>query len=227
MRPAASRNAGLVPWLLCALHTAAQAAPSIYTCIDAKGRRLTSDRPIPECLDQEQRLLNSDGSLKRVQPPVLTPAQRLERDRRERELAAERDLRAEAARRDRQLLSRYPDEASHERARQRALVRVLEAQQAVQVRLEGLATERAKLMQEAEFYRDKPWPQALKGKLDANEAAEQALHDSSAGHAAERARIEANYDRERIWLRRLWAGEAPGTVRETREAEPGQPGRHP
>lgn len=46
---------------------------SIYTCIDGKGSKRTSDRPIPECADREQRVLNKDGSLKRVIPPTPEP----------------------------------------------------------------------------------------------------------------------------------------------------------
>ena len=33
----------------------------IYTCTDANGRKLTSDRPIPACLDREQNVLNPQG----------------------------------------------------------------------------------------------------------------------------------------------------------------------
>ena len=36
---------------------------SIYTCVDSKGRRLTSDRPIVECLDREQHQLGNTGKL--------------------------------------------------------------------------------------------------------------------------------------------------------------------
>ena len=36
-------------------------APKIFSCIDKSGRRLSSDRPIPECQSQEQKLLNRDG----------------------------------------------------------------------------------------------------------------------------------------------------------------------
>ena len=35
----------------------------IYSCIDAHGKRITSDRPIPECAAREQRVLNADGSV--------------------------------------------------------------------------------------------------------------------------------------------------------------------
>ncbi|MBI3368521.1 MAG: DUF4124 domain-containing protein, partial [Burkholderiales bacterium] len=41
---------------------------TIYTCIDDKGRRLTSDRPIAECLAREQQVRNRDGSVKQVVP---------------------------------------------------------------------------------------------------------------------------------------------------------------
>ena len=43
----------------------------IYTC-EVNGRKITSDRPIAECAAKEQRLLNPDGSLRRVVPPTLT-----------------------------------------------------------------------------------------------------------------------------------------------------------
>ena len=47
-------------------------AAGIYSCVDAQGRRLTSDRPIPDCTTREQRVLNKDGSVQRVVPPTLT-----------------------------------------------------------------------------------------------------------------------------------------------------------
>ena len=36
----------------------------VYTCVDAKGRRLTADRPIPECTDREQR--QPEAPLRRI-----------------------------------------------------------------------------------------------------------------------------------------------------------------
>lgn len=52
---------GLAIWLSGGAPAQAQSS-GIYTCIDAQGKRHTADRPIPECLDREQRLLNRDGS---------------------------------------------------------------------------------------------------------------------------------------------------------------------
>jgi hypothetical protein len=54
------------------LGTAGASSAAIYSCVDANGRRLTSDRPITECLAREQRLLNADGSIRRVVPPSMT-----------------------------------------------------------------------------------------------------------------------------------------------------------
>ena len=39
-------------------------------------RRLTGDRPIPECLGREQRILNADGSTRSILPPFLSPEER-------------------------------------------------------------------------------------------------------------------------------------------------------
>ncbi|HET7868163.1 MAG TPA: DUF4124 domain-containing protein, partial [Burkholderiaceae bacterium] len=49
----------LVPALVpvpAAAQAAGSAGSGIYSCTDARGRRLTSDRPIIECLDREQRV---------------------------------------------------------------------------------------------------------------------------------------------------------------------------
>src|SRR5438552_6030265 len=94
---------------------------AIYSCIDANGKRLTSDRPIPECTAREQRELNADGSTKRIVPPTLTGDERAEAEAREREAAAERAARGDALRRDRNLIARFPNEAAHKRAREAAL----------------------------------------------------------------------------------------------------------
>ncbi|MBL8334620.1 MAG: DUF4124 domain-containing protein, partial [Rubrivivax sp.] len=97
------------------------AASGIYTCIDDKGRRLTSDRPIAECTAKEQQILNRDGSVKAVQPPTLTAEERAAQEARERKAAAERMAQMEAVRRDKQLMQRYRDENAHRRAREAAL----------------------------------------------------------------------------------------------------------
>jgi hypothetical protein len=107
--------------LLCALVSTAAASqtaePRIYTCVDGKGRRLTADRPIVECLDREQKELNPSGTVRRLVGPSLTPQERAAEEEKARRAAEEKARAADEKRRERALLDRYPDAASHARAR--------------------------------------------------------------------------------------------------------------
>ena len=197
--------------LLSPLNVVAQAAEGktsagIYSCVDDKGRRLTSDRPINECNGKEQRVLNSDGSLRSVRPPTLTPEERAEQDARDRRVAEERMVAAEILRRDRNLMSRYRDEAAHSKARSSALDNVKLAMKASESRLKELAAERKPLQEEAEFYRGKSLPGKLRTALDANDAATDAQRSSVANQEAELVRVNRLYDVEIERLRQLWAG---------------------
>ena len=186
--------------------------PGIYTCIDDKGRRLTSDRPIPECTSREQRVLNRDGSLRSVRPPVMTADERAEREAAERRAALIKAAQADAVRRDRNLISRYPNEAAHRRSREEAQNTVRAAIKATEQRVAELSTERAPIMAEAEFYKGKALPLKLRQQLDANDAAAEAQRSSAQNQAAELVRINRLYDAELERLKRLWAGAQPGSI---------------
>lgn len=186
------------------------AAQNIFTCVDAKGRRHTSDRPIVECLDREQRVLNRDGSMRQVVGPSLTAEERQRAEAREQQRQAERMRQLEIARRDRMLLARYPDEAVHQKAREAALQPAREAIQRSEQRIAQLEQERKPLLAEAEFYPKPPLPAKLKLDLEANEMAKQAQRDLIKNQQAEMASIQTRFDRELEHLRTLWAGTAPG-----------------
>lgn len=188
------------------------AAGGIYTCVDDRGRRLTSDRPIAECIAKEQQILNRDGSLRAIHPPTLTADERAEKEARERAAAEARARQSDAARRDRNLMARYPNEAAHQKSREAALDTVRAAQRASELRLRELAAERKPLLDELEFYAGRQPPAKLKSALDANDAAVEALKQASAGREAEVARINRFYDIELDRLRRLWDGATPGTL---------------
>src|SRR4051812_42409774 len=89
------------PWLLAAglLAAGAAQAATIYTCVDANGKKHTSDRPIVECTTRDQRVLNSDGSVKQIVPPTLTADERAEQEARERQAAIERAQQQDTIRR--------------------------------------------------------------------------------------------------------------------------------
>lgn len=191
---------------------AALAQPGIYTCTDSQGRKLTSDRPIAECNAREQRVLNRDGSLQKVVPPTLTAEERAEREAAQRKAELERAAQADAVRRDRNLVARFPNEAAHNRAREAALDTVRVAMKATEQRLIDLARERKPLLDEAEFYKGRQLPAKLKQLLDSNDAAVAAQRESTAAQEREVARINGLYDAELERLRHLWGGAAPGSL---------------
>jgi hypothetical protein len=187
------------------------APPRIYTCIDDKGRRLTSDRPIPECIAKEQRVLGHDGSTRGVRPPTLTPEEQAAKEARERAQAEERAARADAVRRDRNLLVRYRNEAQHNKARAAALDAVRAAIRTTEARLTELQAARKPLLGETEFYVGKALPPKLRLALEANETATAAQREAAQTQQAELVRITELFDQELARLRRLWAGAAPGS----------------
>ena len=184
----------------------------IYSCIDANGKKLTSDRPIAECNAREQRVLNADGSVKRVVPPTPTADERGEIEARERDAVAERARKQEAIRRDRNLLARFPNEAAHKKAREASLEDVRKAVRLSESRLAALATERKPLMDETEFYVGRPMPGKLKMQLDANDASADAQRALLQNQQLEVVRIDKLYDAELERLRKLWSGAQPGSM---------------
>ena len=72
----------------------AVAQSGIYSCLDAKGRTITADRPIAECTDRTQRELSSSGLLKRQMGPSLTAHEQAAQDEKTKQAA---DIRARQA----------------------------------------------------------------------------------------------------------------------------------
>jgi hypothetical protein len=196
----------------------------IYTCVDDNGRRLTSDRPIAACTHKEQRVLNRDGSLKAVLPPTLTADERAAQEARERAAIEARAAQADAVRRDRNLMNRFPDREAHDKARNAALDTVQLAIRASELRLEALGLDRKPLLDEAEFYKGKPLPVALKAQIEANDVAVQAQRAAMRTQQTEVERINKLYDAELAHLQKLWGGALPGSIGSV-AAAPGRAGR--
>jgi hypothetical protein len=178
----------------------------IFTCVDSSGRRITSDRPIVECLDREQQQLGNSGVVRRVLPPSYTAE---ERRRLEAQRKAEDDQRARVAeekRRDRALLIRYPNRASHDKERADALGQVDEVIGAVNKREQSLRQQRQDIDVELEFYQGDPnkAPPWLRRKLDENEQQIQVQKRFLDEQAQEKRRINARFDEELVKLRQLW-----------------------
>lgn len=185
---------------------------AIFTCTAASGRKLTADRPIAECLDREQRVLNKDGSLRMILPPSLTSDERAAQEEAERKKVQERTAKNDAIRRDRNLLARYPNEPVHQKAREAALDEVRSGIQASQKRLAELETERKPLVTELEFYKGKAPPAKLRNQIEAIDVSVEAQNQLIANQKVELQRVTALYDAELERLKKLWGGAQPGSL---------------
>lgn len=192
--------------------SAAPGGPGIYTCVDAKGRRLTSDRPILACIDREQKELNPSGTLRRVLPPSLTAPERAALEERERKEAEERQREQEEKRVARALLTRYPNQAAHDAERARALQAQQEVIAAGQRRIGELFAQRRDLDRETEFYRSPAdWPPRLKRLIEENWQQVGAQQRFIAAQEEEKRRINSRFDEELARLKLLWAQRGMGS----------------
>ena len=181
----------------------------IFSCVDASGRTITSDRPIPDCLDREQRELNSSGTVRRRLEPNYTAKEQAERDERARQaqIAAARQI--EERRRERALLMRYPNDASHERDRTEAIGQIDAVIQSARKRQGELAEERKKLDAELEFYRNdvNKAPPSLRRQVEERNQSMAVQNRFIGEQEDEKKRVNARFDEERVRLKQLWAPE--------------------
>jgi len=217
-RSLVARAGGVTALLLaCAVALAADpvASRTSYTC-NLNGKKLVSDRVIPECYGIEQRELNADGSLKRIVKPPQTPD---EREADEIKSAAEKariSALNDAVRRDRNLMQRFPDEAAHQKAREKALDDARISVKNSNARIALLLQEKKKLEEEKKFYVNervnKPLPTMLRQRLDATDASLDAQQSLTQNAQNEVLRINALYDAELLRLKKLWAGAPAGSL---------------
>ena len=190
-------------------------AEGIYTCIDAKGRRHTADRPIAACIDREQQVLNASGTVKRRIGPSLTAQELAAEEENARKAAEDRARLAEEKKRNRALLTRYPNRAAHDKGRLAALALAEDAIAAARKSTDELVAFRKRLETELEFYQNDPSkvPPILKRQVDENEHHIQAQQRFVANQNSEKKRINAQFDEELARLRQLWASTAaPATA---------------
>ncbi len=189
----------------------AQATGEIYTCVDRNGKRHTSDRPIAACIDREQEVRGSTGTVRKVLPPSYTREERAAIEARQRAEEEEKARIAEERRRERALLLRYPNQAAHDRERAEVLSQIDDVIAAVQRREDNLKAQRKEIETELEFYQSDPSkaPAWLKRKQDDNTAQFEVQKRFLDTQLREKQRINARFDEELARLRQLWG---PGTA---------------
>ena len=183
----------------------------IYTCIDARGRKLTSDRPIAECNDREQQVLNPSGTLKEKVAPPLTAQERADQEAKEKAALEERARISEEKRRDRALLIRYPSKAVHDKERAEALLQIGVVRKAAVNRVDELLHQRTEVAQEMEFYKKDPSkaPPSVRRQVDEVNHSLAVQGRFIADQDGELKRVNARFDDELARLQKLWALQSP------------------
>ena len=181
-------------------------AQGIYTCVDAKGRKITSDRPIAECMDRAQKEITPAGAVKRVLVPPPNAQERAALEEKEKQDAENRIKAAEEKRHNRALLKRYPDRASHDKDRATTIKLVNDAIEMATKRSEDLAGQRKGITTELEFYKNSPGtsPPALNRRLDEADGNMVVQKRLMAEKEAEKKRITERFDIEVARLKPLW-----------------------
>ena len=193
--------------------------PSIYSCVDDRGRTITADRLIAACMDREQLELSPGGTVRRRIEPSYTAHELAAREERARQAEQQALRLREERRQDRALLVRYPNAASHERERAEALAQVDAVSQAARKRLAELADERKRIDDELEFYKSdvSKAPDSVKRQLDENAQSANVQIRFIQDQDAEKKRVNARFDEQRARLLKLWA---PGDATAASPASP-------
>ncbi len=206
-RSVLSLGAWLLLGLAIELH-AQQAAPisGIYTCTDANGRKLRSDRPIPACNDREQTVLNPSGTVRAKVGPSQSAQQRAELEELKKEEAAQRARELEDKRRDRAMLARYPGRDAHDKERAQAHARIDTVVLEAEKRIVALHEDRKKIDRELEFYQGDPAKAtpALRRQIDDVSQDLQSQRRFIAAQGNERQRVDTRFNDELARLKELW-----------------------
>lgn len=190
----------------------------IYTCTDARGRKLTSDRPIAECNDREQKVLNPSGTVKSRVGPTLTAQERADLEAKEKADQEVRALSNEEKRRDRALLIRYPNKVVHDRERTEALAQIEVVKNAATKRVDELMRQRASINGEMEFYKKDPSkaPPSVRRQVDEVTQSLAVQWRFIGDQDGEIKRVNARFDEELVRLKQLWALQLPAATGKTR-----------
>ena len=198
----------IVSWITAVLLCGSAVAQGIYTCVDGKGRKITADRQIAECSDRVQQEVSPAGVVKRVLGPALTDHELAAEEEKGKSQAAARLRELEEKRRNRALLLRYPNVAAHDKERTLALAQIDALFAMAQERTKELATQRAGINADLEFYKKdfSKAPAALVRRRDENEGSVAEQNRYIAEQTLEKQRVNTRFDDELVRLKQLWAG---------------------
>lgn len=207
-----ARWTGALPtfWLMVVMGEALAQGQGIYTCVDKIGRKFTADRPIPECMDREQKILNPSGTLKSIVTPPKSEKELADiaaHKRKDTEIQARLE---EEKKRDRALIGRYPSKAVHDKTRVEALKDISAVREIAVRRVKELMVQRDKIAAELEFYKKEPGtaPASLRRRTEENTRNISEQRQFMAHQDQEVVRVNARFDEELARLKPQWAQRA-------------------
>lgn len=156
-------------------------------------------------------MLGRDGSQRGVLPPLNSREEQARQDALRVQQSQQQANQNDAVRRDRMLLTRYPDPPSHDLARQRALAPVQQLIEQAKNRLHALEADADALATERAALGNKPVSDDLRSRTNINDGATEAQRNILVNQEAERDRLQLQFENERARLQQLWAGVAPGS----------------
>ena len=209
----------MLAMLVMAQSVFAQTAGRIYTCKDASGKTITSDRPLPECQGREGRVLSKTGTTVQTIEAPLTDEQKAAREAEEEKKKETAAVRAEQLRRDKALLSTYQNLDDLESKRQRALLQVEREMRESEKRMGVLEKAEQENKQEQEFYKRKQMPVELKRRVDENEGALRAEKLLLASKKAEIVQVNSKFDDDKKRYTELTVGPGKGKPAATAETK--------
>jgi hypothetical protein len=116
-----------------------EARADIFRCVNAEGKLVTSDRPLPECANRTVKVYKNNGHFKNeiAPPPSAEEKRRIELEAEKKKAQQLAD--GERKREERYLLAHYEDEGDIEVARKRAVDALLEKKRLATEQLQGLS----------------------------------------------------------------------------------------
>lgn len=157
--------------VLAAMLVGALSAPALagrtYCCNDESGRRVCGD-VLPAACHNRAHQIREGNRTEQVATP-LTQEQMAQREAEQARKKEEERRAAEERRANQALLSSYASEKDFDSKRDRAIDEARKSLDQASARFDEATRRRMKLSNEAEFYRKKPMPEALKSLIRENE----------------------------------------------------------
>ena len=133
------KNRSLLLFALFCIVPFSEAQADIFRCVNAQGKLLSSDRPIPECANRAVKVYKNNGNFKTEIPAPLTAEEKkrleLEAEKKRVQQLADDEVKRE----ERYLLAHYQDEGDIQTARKRAVDALVEKKRLANEQMQGLS----------------------------------------------------------------------------------------